>query len=205
MTLHSRLSKLPDRRVGGSQQNPIHRTQADHGGSLHGLVPQQWPVSHPAAASAAGGRVATEPIHLTQADHVSTVAFQFDNKKEEAQVQHHQVPSSSNTMQAPDDSWTSCGLDADNRRTGPVNEIMSADAALTSSALCQRLFRNPSLRGAKGHLHHVGEPAVLHQHQSNQPPITARRTEQVCGMPLRRLANEPAVILLLAALPHQLM
>ena len=61
MTLHSSLSKLPDRRVGGSQQNPIHRTQADHGGSLHGLVPQQWPVSHPAAASAAGGRVATEP------------------------------------------------------------------------------------------------------------------------------------------------
>ena len=161
MTLHSSLSKLPDRRVGGSQQNPIHRTQADHG---------------------------------------STVAFQFDNKNVEPQV-----PSSSNTMQAPDVSWTSCGLDADNRRAGPVDEIMSAAAALTSSALCQRLFRNPSLRGAKGHQHPVGGPPAVHQHQSNQPPITARRTEQVCGMPLRRLANEPAVILLLAALPHQLM
>ena len=108
-------------------------------------------------------------------------------------------------MQAPDVSWTSCGLDADNRRAGPVDEIMSAAAALTSSALCQRLFRNPSLRGAKGHQHPVGGPPAVHQHQSNLPLITARRTEQVCGMPLRCLANESAVILLLAALPHQLM
>ena len=136
--------------------------------------------------------------------HVSTVAFQLSTKRT-IDVPGLRPFCSSSTMQAPDVSWTSCGLDADNRRAGPVDEIMSAAAALTSSALCQRLFRNPSLRGAKGHLHHVGGPPSVHQHQSNLPLITARRTEQVCGMPLRCLANESAVILLLAALPHQLM